>query len=139
MNGIPSIIPPLVTIDEFELETEREIKGPNPLRPITPVSLKGLQVPVREWIVPEWIPCGVVTGLYGDGGLGKSLLAQQLQTAIALGSAWLALPVETGATLGVYCGFLRRAVVPTDGHKRRIRDRLQFAHPCSLAAAPRRR
>ena len=53
--------------------------------------------------MPEWIPCGVVTGLYGDGGLGKSLLAQQLQTAIALGSAWLALPVETGATLGVYC------------------------------------
>ena len=32
MNGIPSIIPPLVTIDEFELETEREIKGPNPDR-----------------------------------------------------------------------------------------------------------
>ncbi|MGC2788003.1 MAG: AAA family ATPase [Roseiarcus sp.] len=88
---------------EFERETERELAGPNPLHPITPVSLKGLQVPVREWIVPEWIPCGVVTGLYGDGGLGKSLLAQQLQTAIALGSAWLALPVETGATLGVYC------------------------------------
>jgi RecA-family ATPase len=103
MDGIPTIIPPLVTIDVFERETERELNGPNPLHPITPVSLKGLQVPVREWIVPEWIPCGVVTGLYGDGGLGKSLLAQQLQTAIALGSAWLALPVETGATLGVYC------------------------------------
>jgi hypothetical protein len=99
MDGIP----PLQDIESFERETERELAGPNPLHPITPVSLKGLQVPVREWIVPEWIPRGVVTGLYGDGGLGKSLLAQQLQTAIALGSAWLALPVETGATLGVYC------------------------------------
>ena len=26
----------------------------------------------REWIVRDWLPCGVVTGLYGDGGLGKS-------------------------------------------------------------------
>ena len=55
--------PPLQDIESFERETKRELAGPNPLHPITPVSLKGLQVPVREWIVPEWIPCGVVTGL----------------------------------------------------------------------------
>jgi hypothetical protein len=96
-------IPPLQSFDEFQSATERELAGQKPLHPITPVSLKGLHVPVRDWIVPEWVPCGVVTGLYGDGGLGKSLIAQQLQTALALGSAWLALPVEAGATLGVYC------------------------------------
>lgn len=72
-------------------------------RIVSPASLKGLPVPGRQWIVPDWLPCGVVTGLYGDGGLGKSLLAQQLQTAMGLHQAWLALPVEPGASLGVYC------------------------------------
>jgi len=70
---------------------------------ISPVSLAGRAIPARQWIVPDWLPCGVVTGLYGDGGLGKSLIAQQLQTAMVTGGAWLALPVEAGASLGVYC------------------------------------
>ena len=48
-------------------------------------------------------PYGVVTGLYGDGGVGKSLVTQQLQTGVELGSAWLGLPVEKAASLGVYC------------------------------------
>jgi len=59
--------------------------------------------PPRKWIVQDWIPCSVVTGLYGDGGLGKSLLAQQLQTSTALGTGWLGLPVEKCVSLGVYC------------------------------------
>ena len=83
--------------DEFERE------APEAPRLIAPVSLMGLAIPARQWIVRDWLPCGVVTGLYGDGGLGKSLLAQQLQTAIALGEAWLTLPVEKGVSLGVYC------------------------------------
>jgi RecA-family ATPase len=45
----------------------------------------------------------VVTGLYGDGGVGKTLAAQQLQTGTALGSSWLGLPVEQVTSLGVYC------------------------------------
>jgi RecA-family ATPase len=74
-----------------------------PLKVISPADFLGEAVPRREWIVPDWLPCGVVTGLYGDGGLGKTLLAQQLQTATALGSPWLALPVERVPSLGVYC------------------------------------
>ena len=73
-----------------------------PLAIVSPSTLVG-SPPAREWIVRDWLPCGVVTGLYGDGGLGKSLLAQQLQTAMAIGSAWLAMPVEHGASLGLYC------------------------------------
>ena len=49
------------------------------------------------------MPCGVVTGLYGDGGLGKSLLAQQLQTSGASGKTWLGLTVEKIASVAVYC------------------------------------
>jgi hypothetical protein len=68
-----------------------------------PVDLEGRRPPARKWIVPGWIPCGVVTGLYGDGGEGKSLIAQQLQTSTAIGKPWLGLPVEPVPSLGVYC------------------------------------
>ena len=77
---------------------------PNPLPHIVcPTIFKGQVPPARRWIAPQWIPCDVVTGFYGDGGVGKSLLAQQLQTATALGSNWIGLPVEQAVSLGVYC------------------------------------
>lgn len=75
------------------------------LRPkvLSPATLRGAAPPERSWIVPDWIPTGVVTGLYGDGGLGKSLLAQQLQSCTALGRPWLGMAVQRVASLGVYC------------------------------------
>jgi hypothetical protein len=72
-------------------------------RVVSPASFTGKPVPARRWFVRDWLPCGVVTGLYGDGGLGKSLLAQQLQTGTALGSTWIGLPVEQIVSLGLYC------------------------------------
>ena len=59
--------------------------------------------PARRWIVEEWIPDGVVTGLYGDGGVGKTLVAQLLCTCVALGNPWLGLNVTPGRALGVFC------------------------------------
>jgi hypothetical protein len=61
----------------------RSAHEPPPLRLLCPASLQGTPVPARRWLVPEWIPSGYVTGLYGAGGLGKSLIVQQLQTALA--------------------------------------------------------
>ncbi|HWX46888.1 MAG TPA: AAA family ATPase [Roseomonas sp.] len=61
------------------------------------------QPPARRWTVEDWIPRGVVTGLYGDGGLGKSLLAQQLCTSVALSLPWLGLNVTPGVALGIFC------------------------------------
>ena len=89
--------------------------GPLPkLEPRSPATERG-SPPARGWIIHDWIPGGVVTGLYGDGGLGKSLLAQQLQTACALGAPWLGLPCDRAPTLGIYCedelGELRRRQV----------------------------
>lgn len=84
---------------------EGDKRRPSPAQPriVCPTKFQGMDPPSRRWIVPEWIPSGVVTGLYGDGGVGKSLIAQQLQTGAALGSAWLGLPVMRAASLGVYC------------------------------------
>jgi RecA-family ATPase len=72
-------------------------------RIVCPTIFVGRIPPARLWIAEDWVPHGVVTGLYGDGGVGKSLLAQQLQTGTALGSTWLGLSVEEVASLGIYC------------------------------------
>lgn len=74
-----------------------------PLTPVSPTGFKGRTPPPREWIVQDWVPVGVVTGLYGDGGTGKSLLAQQLQTSTALGQAWIGQTVQQCISLGLYC------------------------------------
>ncbi len=77
--------------------------------------------------MPDWIPYGVVTGLYGDGGLGKSLLAQQLQTSTALGRSWLGLPTEKIASLGVYCEDSRDELL-------RRQDEINVAYGCEVSA-----
>jgi RecA-family ATPase len=45
--------------------------------------------PERQWLIEDWLPRGYVTALYGDGGVGKSLLAQQIITALAIGGKFL--------------------------------------------------
>ncbi len=59
--------------------------------------------PERRWLVHEWIPWGNVTMLSGDGGVGKSLLLQQLLTCAAIGRDWLGQRVEPVKAMGVFC------------------------------------
>ncbi len=73
------------------------------LAPINLAIWDGVEPPARDWIVPDWIPSGCVTTLYGDGGTGKSLLAQMLATACATGGAWLGLPVTRCPVIGLWC------------------------------------
>ena len=68
-----------------------------------PTTLHGLPVPRREFIVDQWLSPGHVTILYGDGGLGKSLLTQQLMTACATGTTWCGLPVARCRALALAC------------------------------------
>lgn len=60
-------------------------------------------VPAREWLLTDWIPMKQTTALYGDGGLGKTLLAQQLATAVATDKSFLGFNVAHGPVLGVFC------------------------------------
>jgi RecA-family ATPase len=59
--------------------------------------------PEREWIVPDWLPKGVVSSLSGDGGVGKTLIAQQLLYASGCGGKWLGLDIPKLKGLGVFC------------------------------------
>lgn len=56
-----------------------------------------------EWLVEDWIPRGVIAALYGDGGVGKTLLAQQLLYAAGVGGKWLGMGVPKMKGLGVFC------------------------------------
>jgi RecA-family ATPase len=70
---------------------------------VFPTSLRGKPIPPMEWIVDQWIPRREVTLLYGDGGTGKTLIAQQLQASAALGKPWLTLPVLPCKSIGLFC------------------------------------
>ena len=60
---------------------------------IEAVDLIG-EPPQRQWLVPDAIPQGNVTLIYGNGGDGKSLLALQLAVATAKGRSWIGWPVN---------------------------------------------
>jgi RecA-family ATPase len=67
------------------------------------LAWQGRSLPERQWLVLNWLPLRHVTSLYGDGGTGKSLLAQQLMTACAIGSPWLGLSTMRCPAYGVFC------------------------------------
>lgn len=75
----------------------------SPLR-LAPIGdWQGATIPEREWIVPGVLPKASITLLTGDGGLGKSLIMQQLQTACAIGGEWLGVPVQKCRSFALYC------------------------------------
>ena len=74
-----------------------------PLDVLDPLAWHDQPIPERPWLVKGLIPRRVVTMLGGDGGRGKSLLAQQLLTACATGRNWLARETMSCRALGVFC------------------------------------
>jgi RecA-family ATPase len=103
-GALQSDLETLVEITEpFELLA---IAGENDipaLELINPVTLAGLIIPERRWLVPDWVPMARVTGLYGAGGEGKTLIAQMLATACAIGAPWLGLRVRKCNSLLAFC------------------------------------
>jgi RecA-family ATPase len=74
-----------------------------PFVAVSPVIWQDKPVPERQWAVPEWIPRGYVTGLYGLGGEGKTTLSQQLLTSCAILHPFLRLPVTQMRCMGLFC------------------------------------
>lgn len=84
----------------------RELQQSQPLaalKHIDPIAWQGKPIPERRWIVPDWIPDQTVTGLYGDGGVGKSQAAMQLATACAVGKPWLGKLTKACRVIGFFC------------------------------------
>ena len=70
---------------------------------ISPASWAGKDPPRRDWMVENAFVRGSVALVSGDGGIGKSLLMQQLCTCAALGRQWLGMATQAGRTLFFGC------------------------------------
>jgi len=78
-------------------------EGPKPFPTVSAASFAARPSPERKWIIRDLIPDRNVTDLSGDGGLGKSLVALQLCSAMAVGSDWLGHMPTPGMTLYLSC------------------------------------
>lgn len=104
---------------------------PAPLLAVDPADWQGVPVPAREWYIEDLIPMRQVTLLYGDGGVGKSLLALQIAAAGAMSMETLSLKPCAGKVL--YLGaedeeaeFQRRLADISKAHGRDLSDLFMF-------------
>jgi hypothetical protein len=72
---------------EIAVENEKPLPPPGAI--LEWLTFVGKDPPERKWIIPYWIPDSHVTLLSGKGGVGKSLLAQHLGTALAVGVEYM--------------------------------------------------
>jgi RecA-family ATPase len=63
----------------------------------------GRIIPSRRWIVPDWIPFGQCTSLYGKGGINKTDLVLQAMVASAIGLPFLGYQLTRRPALGLFC------------------------------------
>ncbi len=83
--------------------TTKVAERPTSLVVIDPRDWQDRPAPAREWEVPSLIPKNEVTLLYGDGGVGKTLLIHQYATAAATGRRWLGQEVRAARTILFLC------------------------------------
>lgn len=78
-----------------------QMPGTRPV--INPADWQGKPIPVREWVVADWLPCRVVSMVSGEGGAGKSTMLLQLAVACATDDLWFGLKVKPCKVLIVAC------------------------------------
>lgn len=61
---------------------------------IAAIAFEGRQIPERQWVVSEIIPCRATTLFSGHGASGKSVLGLQLAVAATGQRDWLGYPVK---------------------------------------------
>ena len=89
------------TADELRALTQAAVNPPAKLLPLLDLGAwESMDTPAREWVLTDWIPARQATYLTGPGSAGKSLVAQQLCTCIALGLPFLG--VETRQAVAIY-------------------------------------
>lgn len=86
-----------------ECEQRADAEEGEALAWIDPTKWEGQPLPAREWEVEGWVPKGEVTLLYGDGGVGKSLLMQQYATCAAASLDWLGQKTRATRVMGFFC------------------------------------
>mgnify|MGYP003582302988 CR=1 FL=1 len=107
LPGLPSkgdIIDWAGTADELRDMVSNAFKPAAKLFPLLdPATWQAQQTPLREWAWTEYIPHRQATYLTGPGSAGKSLLAQQLCTCIALGLPFIGVETRQSVVIYVTC------------------------------------
>lgn len=85
------------TVDEATIRKQRPA-----FTTVNPAEWTG-EPPPHDWMVDGCFLRSTVSMLSGDGGLGKSLLMQQLCTAAAIGVPWLGLETVPCKTFSMFC------------------------------------
>ncbi len=81
-----------------------QTKALEEFQPFSPAATwEGRQAKPIDWMVEGCLIRGTVGILAGDGGLGKSLILQQLITASAFGMPWLGMQTKPARSLAVFC------------------------------------
>jgi RecA-family ATPase len=109
------------------------------LAPRKTADLDGKAIPRRSWLVPQWVPHGHITSLYGRGGGGKTTLAIALAMAASIGGDWLGMPVTRQRALGVFCEddedeLHRRMASTADAMQKPLSDFTDFTYLARLGA-----
>jgi len=60
-----------------------------PATPLDWIDLEGRDPPDRKWAIAGWLGYGHTTLLVGQGGIGKTLISQQIGSALALGNHFI--------------------------------------------------
>jgi len=60
-------------------------------------------LPERRWLLDQWFPAGAVSMLFGQGGVGKTLLTQQLANCVATGVPFMGIATRRMPVLAVLC------------------------------------
>jgi hypothetical protein len=74
-----------------------------PIRWINPEEWRDKPIPPREWEVPNFIPRFEVSALYGDGGIGKTLLIHQYAICATAGVPWIGQEVRQARVMCFFC------------------------------------
>jgi RecA-family ATPase len=74
-----------------------------PFRPFFASEMEGREAPQLEWLVDGVLLRGTVAIIAGSPGIGKSLLLQQLLTAVAVGGDFLGRDTMQCRAFGLFC------------------------------------
>jgi RecA-family ATPase len=69
---------------------------------VSPTKWQGHTPPARDWMIEGLVLRKTGAIFSGSGGLGKSLLMQQLLVAVAIGQPWIGMPVPNCRAFGVF-------------------------------------
>lgn len=87
---------PLPSRDPIEKDYYEEPSNAFVERSFSAATLAGKPVPDRDWLINDWVPNGQVTMIYGDGGVGKSLIAIHMAACSAAAVPWFGRSVKHG-------------------------------------------